>query len=148
MSVEVSFSLSSIFFGGMSKKIDQAMEASIFIVERAYVDESPGDTGDLKQGIQVRRNSAMNYLVESTAEDRGFSYPTALYFGTGKLAGLPDFGFTTGHVRAGTVAFGIGGIRPNKASDRAKAKSERPYREKVDLLLNIAIERDRTISTR
>jgi hypothetical protein len=46
-----------------------------------------------------------------------------LFTGTGKFRGAPDFGFNTGRVRAGTVLIGIGGVRPNKAADRARMKA-------------------------
>ncbi len=107
--------------------MDFAMEAGNFIVEKAYVDESPGNIGDLKGGIKVKKIRALDYVVESTQKRNGHSYPMDLFTGTYKLKGKPDFGFTTGRVRNGDVAFGIGGIRPNKASVRTVKKIEPRY---------------------
>jgi hypothetical protein len=113
--------------GYTSRALDFVMQAGMFKVEKAYVDEAPGDEGKFKQGIEVHKNKPLDYVVRSTAKNEGKNYPLILFHGTGKMKGKPDFGFTTGHVRAGTVAYGIGGIRPNKAATRAKKKVEKDY---------------------
>lgn len=120
--------------GYAGKQFDMAFQASTFVVEEEYVDEAPGDSGDFKKGIEVRKLSPLQYVVESTARSKkgNANYPLYLYGGTGKLKGLPDFGYTSGHVRAGTVARGIGGIRPNKAAQRAKRDSEPLFIQKVN----------------
>lgn len=105
------------------KRIDYALQAAMFIIEDEYVKQAPGDTGAFKQGIQVKKDAELEYRVVSTARNKGYNYPLALFTGTGRMKGLPDFGFTTGRVRANQVAWGIGGIRPNKVATRAKKNS-------------------------
>lgn len=107
---------------------DDVMEAGIFIIERGYVNESPGDTGNLKQEIKPKKLRALEYVVESRAKTKGGKpYPLFLFTGTGKMKGMPDFGFTTGRVRTNDVAYGIGGIRPNKAAIRTINKVKDDY---------------------
>ncbi len=110
--------------GESTKRIDSAVGGAMFIIEQEYVKQAPGNTGAFKQGIQIKKTTILDYVVQSTAKQRGFNYPLALFTGTKKLVGSRDYGFTTGHVRANTVAFGIGGIRPNKVALRAKNQSE------------------------
>lgn len=150
MDVNIRYNLPAILMlrGAVPKTVDKAIEAALFIVEDAYVEEAPGDKGDFKQGIRPRKDAVMDYIVESTAESNGANYPFFLYMGTGRLKGQPDYGYTTGHVRAGTVAYGIGGIRPNKAADRAKKKSQKPFMNKLNQLIKMAIENDRATGTR
>lgn len=120
--------------------VDHAIAAAMTIIESAYVQEAPVNFGDFRKGIEVHKIAFLNHEVRSTAREQGRNYPLSLFTGTGKLYGAPDFGFTTGHVRAGTVEWGIGGIRPNKAATRAKNKSEVQYMMKVKQLVNKAIE--------
>ena len=129
MDLTIQFNLSKLIVHSEKTRnyLDDIMEAGMFIVEDKYVEESPGDTGNLKQEIKTKKNSDLDYKVVSEATNNGHSYPLDLFTGTGKLKNAPDYGFTTGRVRANDVAYGIGGIRPNKASIRAKKKAERPY---------------------
>lgn len=120
----------------MGKRVDQAMQAAMFIPEEAYVDEVPVNEKDFVQGIEVRKNAPMDYAVVSTAlTDSGRNYPLDLFTGTGRQKGKPDAGYTPGRVRANDVAHGIGGIRPNKAAYRAKLESEDAYFRKVRELI-------------
>lgn len=121
--------LKSYFDIGITPTLDKIMEAGMFIVEQEYVDQSPADTGNLRQEIRVKRNRLMDYVVESRATNRSEPYPLFLYFGTGAMRGRPDYGFTYGRVRDNDVAYGIGGIRPNKAADRTRAKATPIYLE-------------------
>jgi len=120
--------------GEISKRADRVLEAGMTILEAAYVSEVPVNIGFFKSGLQIKKRSVLNYIVESTARSSsrfsvGFNYPLALFYGTGTLKNKPDYGYTSGRVRAGNVAFGIGGIRPNKASVRAVKKSKKTFME-------------------
>lgn len=141
--VEIKIDLQQLFTvpGATEEMIGKVIQAGMFIIENEYVDQAPGNIGDFKQGIQVKKRSTLEYVVESTAERDNVDYPLILFEGTGKLKGLPDYGFTTGHVRAGTVAWGIGGIRPNKVADRAKSRSERDFQSYVRRMLSSAIKK-------
>lgn len=114
--------------GYFNKRLAAIMEASQFIVEREYIKQVPVDQGDLKQKIRVEDlTNTIGYRVTSNAKSvQGKPYPVFLHQGTGRLRGAPDFGFTTGRVRNNEVAFGIGGIRPNKFAKRARDKAEKP----------------------
>lgn len=122
--------------------VDAGIEAAMFIVEEEYVDESPGDEGKYRQGIQVKKNAALNWLVTSTARsEKNRNYPLDLYTGTGKLKGKSDFGYTTGRVRANDVAHGIGGIRPNKVAKRAKRDAQPIFMEKLNQYVTAQIHK-------
>ena len=101
--------------------VDAGIQASMFIVEGEYVEQTPVDSGLFAQLLEVVKIENMHHEVQSKAKANGYDYPYALYHGTGKLKDAPDYGFTSGRVRSGRVAYGIGGIRPNKVSDRAVA---------------------------
>jgi hypothetical protein len=118
--------------------LDRALQAAAFIPEAEYVREAPANHGKFRQGIRVKKVRSKEYLVESTARNSGKNYPFFLYTGTGRMKGKPDFGFHLGRVRAGDVARGIGGIRPNKAAHRAKEKSK----DKVNKFILNAIKRE------
>lgn len=141
LSINVELNLGSVLTkeGEVGKRADYAIQAAMFILEDEYVKQAPADRGaaGFKGGIQVKRNGYLDYVVESTARDKGRNYPLYLFQGTGRMKGKPDFGYTTGHVRAGTVAYGIGGIRPNKAAKRAKDNKQKAFIEfitkKIDL---------------
>lgn len=115
------------------------LQATQEVVVEKYVDQSPSDSGDMSKGIKVKKRDDLEYIVESTARDEDDeNYPLLLYMGTGRLKGMPDFGYTTGRVRANDVAWGIGGIRPNKAAKRAKDKAE----PKVIRFINYQIKKE------
>lgn len=139
--------------------VDQAIGASHYIVEENYVDESPGDRGDLKGEIRNKKIRELEYITESRATTQdGKPYPLFLFTGTGNNRGKADAGYTSGRVRAtnnygfGTSADGrktagmifgmlrkkgkLQGIKPNKAADRAKVKSERPVVTKIEDLIS------------
>ena len=120
-------------------KIDKALQASSFIVERAYVKQTPVNDGDFRKNIKVEKGNLEYVVTSRTLNEKGENYPVSLYKGTGRLAGTPDQGFTTGHVRAGTVAWGAGGIRPNKVADRAKEDSEEAVIKFVNKNINRAV---------
>ena len=63
------------------------------------------------------------------------------------MRGRSDRGYTPGYVRSGAVAFGIGGIRPNKAAKRAKKDSEAKFINKVNSLFkkSLKIEKSRPL---
>lgn len=126
--VRVKMNLAKVLTDGkyFAKMLPKAIEAGAFIVEKAYVKEAPGDTGKYKQSIGVSQSiqNKLQFEVMPNAKNRGFDYPTALYTGTGKQRGKPDAGYTPGRVRAGDVAKGIGGIRPNKVAKRVAANSK------------------------
>ena len=101
------------------KYISQALEATQLIVLNEYKKQTPmGFTGELKGQIKVIKNGALEYKVTTTATNRGKPYPIYIHEGTGDLKGQGDYGYTSGYTRAGTVARGIGGIRPNKFATR------------------------------
>lgn len=124
-----------------ARVFDAAIQAAGFIVEDKYVQQSPVNKGGYRQGIQLKRMRALEYVVENTAQNRGRSYPLFLYAGTGRMRGKPDFGFTTGRVRAGDVALGIGGIRPNKVALRAKKESAQPFVNKLQQLIYMHMQK-------
>ena len=131
VSTEINISPIIMVDGVLGKNVDKALEGGMPKIEKAYVDQAPGNIGDFKGGIRYRKLGILNYIVESTAKNKGRPYPLFLFQGTGKLKNMPDFGFTTGHVRAGDVAYGIGGIRPNKAAARARSKVMSEFMEFV-----------------
>lgn len=126
---------------GLRDVVDDAIKASMELIVSEYVDEAPGNIGNFKQGIRVKKRGVLDYLVESTATERGENYPLFLYTGTGRLRGAADYGYTSGRVRSGDVAYGIGGIRPNKAAKRAKENVEARFMAKVKLLTSRAINK-------
>jgi len=126
--------------GDIRSVVDNAIKASLSIIETEYVKEAPANDGKFKQGIQVKRKGPLSYIVESTATERGVSYPYFLYVGTGSLKGAADFGYTPGRVRAGDVARGVGGIRPNKAAKRAREKSEYRFMSKLNTLITRSVK--------
>lgn len=140
--VDIRFNKTLSNDGFFNSRLDKAMEASMHIVESAYVEQTPVNTGDFRQGIKIKREGDLQYIVKSTARSKqNKNYPLFLYKGTGKLKGAPDYGFTTGRVRANDVRRGIGGIRPNKAAMRAKKDAEKPYIRKVDQLVGDIIKK-------
>lgn len=141
MSIKTNIKLSDALNidGAFKNKLHNIIkQAVVGIVEAEYVKEAPVKDGDFRKGIQITKKSTLKYIVESTARSgkKNFNYPLALYTGTGKLDGKRDFGYTTGHVRANSVARGIGGIRPNKVADRAKKKSEPKAIDRFIKLIN------------
>ena len=124
--ITVTTTLSDIFKKGVGKDIDQALQATSFLVEAEYKKESPVDRGDFRRGVATINKKNGEYTVTTDAlSDGGDPYPVYLYHGTGSMRGAPDAGYTSGRVRAGTVLSGIGGIRPNKVAKRA-AEGARP----------------------
>lgn len=122
---DIVFELSDVIrkSGELSKRVDLVIQAGLEKVVKAYVDEAPANIGDLIGEVKSKRKGILDYIVETTATTAGgVNYPAFLASGTGKMKGKPDFGYTTGRVRAGDVAYGIGGIRPNKFAARAKKK--------------------------
>lgn len=116
-------------------RMDYAIEASAeSTVVREYVRQTPVNIGNFRQGIELQRKGPLKYVVASTAKSNGRNYPYFLYTGTGKLRGAADYGYTAGRVRGGSVARGIGGIRPNKAAKRAKEASEGAFLRKLTKL--------------
>lgn len=103
------------------KYINDALQASYFIVLREYKKQVPVDRGELRQNVTVKaslKDRGASYIVTTTATNRGKPYPIYIHEGTGDLKGQGDYGYTSGYTRAGTVAKGIGGIRPNKFATR------------------------------
>lgn len=128
LDIKVRFNLAKVLIDPtyFTKEFTAVFQASSFIAERHYVKETPVDKGDYKGTIRTQKKG-LQYIVTSKARSKdGREYPRDLYMGTGRLKGAPDFGFTTGRVRAGQVALGIGGIRPNKVAKRAKERAEDP----------------------
>lgn len=111
--------------GNITPELNQAIQATQFITIADYKDEMPVDEGGARQAVEITNAQGDTYTVASTAEsDGGAPYPVYLHEGTGALKGAPDFGYTTGRVRAGEVTFGAGGIRPNKFAERAEKTAE------------------------
>jgi len=103
------------------KYINDALQASYFIVLREYKKQVPVDRGELRQNVTVKaslKDRGASYIVTTTATNSGSPYPIYIHEGTGRLAGARDYGYTTGYTRAGTVAKNSGGIRPNKFATR------------------------------
>jgi len=112
------------------KYISQALEATQLIVLNEYKKQTPmGFTGELKGQIKVIKNGALEYKVTTTATNRGKPYPIYIHEGTGDLKGQGDYGYTSGYTRAGTVAKGIGGIRPNKFATRTVAAKKEQVKQ-------------------
>lgn len=86
---------------------------------KEYKDQMPTLTGFGKHSVKEYRNGDLDYTVTSKRTEKGRPYLIYLHEGTGKLRGARDFGYHTGRVKAGDVARGIGGIRPNKFAKRA-----------------------------
>jgi hypothetical protein len=126
MKTEIKLNLPKVLKKGFNTKpkLISIIQASYYITEADYVKEVPVDSGDFRLGLKVV-NQKEGYKVASTAKSvKNYNYPLALYMGTGRLKKTADQGYTSGRVRSNTVAFGIGGIRPNKAAKRAKEKAE------------------------
>lgn len=122
---------------GFIKKLDNLVGDVGLIVLREYKKQSPVDTGELRgRSLKVTRNKILDYSVgvPRGANRTKLQY---LYEGTGRHKGKPDFGYTTGRVRASNY-YGMGSrakalkffaslrkrgarlsIRPNKIADRA-----------------------------
>ena len=112
------------------KYISQALEATQLIVLNEYKKQTPmGFTGELKGQIKVIKNGALEYKVTTTATNKGKPYPIYIHEGTGDLKGQGDYGYTSGYTRAGTVAKGIGGIRPNKFATRTVAAKKEQVKQ-------------------
>lgn len=105
--------------GSGRRYISQAIEATRFIVLNEYKKQVPvGFTMQLRDQTKVIKIDDLSYKVTTTARNNGAPYPVYIHEGTGKLKGAGDYGYTSGYTRAGTVAKGIGGIRPNKFAAR------------------------------
>ena len=103
------------------KYINDALQASYFIVLREYKKQVPVDIGQLRQNVTVQaslKDRGASYIVTTTATHNGAPYPIYIHEGTGALKGAGDYGYTSGYTRAGTVARNNGGIRPNKFATR------------------------------
>lgn len=100
-------------------------EAARLKVVPFYVKEAPVDKGELRKRVRVIASNfrEMSATVSTDAKSNGKPYPLFVHEGTGALKGTSDQGYTTGRVRAGDVARGIGGIRPNKFATRAAEKA-------------------------
>lgn len=106
--------------------VDLIQQAAMYsIVENAYLREAPqGLTGDLRGEIKTKKTTE-GFETKSTAVSKqGKPYPEYLHEGTGALKGSNDYGFTYGRINADDVAYGIGGIRPNKFAMRGAKKAE------------------------
>ena len=119
----------SLIFNKIAKNediIDLIQQAGAYsIVEENYVRESPVLTASLRQEVKTT-TTLLGFQTWTTSKKNGKPYPILLHEGTGRLRGARDYGFTYGRVNAGEVAWGIGGIRPNKFALRGKKKSEKP----------------------
>lgn len=122
-------SVSSFIFDikNRSDIVDMITQAgAMSLVEREYIRESPeGPSGDLRGKVKTEKTSE-GFQTQTHATRKGKPYPLFLFRGTGKLKGARDYGFTPGRVQNDDVAFGIGGIRPNKFALRARDKAEKP----------------------
>lgn len=123
MKLIITKKLSKFLEGANGKKyITDALEATQLIVLNEYKKQTPmGFTGELKGQIKVIKMGALEYKVTTTATNKGKPYPIYIHEGTGRLKGARDYGYTSGYTRSGTVARGIGGIRPNKFATRTVA---------------------------
>lgn len=108
---------------GQLKQLVMEAAGEILVAEAA--EQAPRDVGDLVGEIKAERVGDLSVEVASTAESSGGElYGDILQIGTGRLRGAADYGYTTGRVRANDVAYGIGGIRPNKFMARTKESQE------------------------
>ena len=123
--------LSKFLEGANGKRyIKDALEATQLIVLNEYKKQTPmGFTGELKGQIKVIKMGALEYKVTTTATNKGKPYPIYIHEGTGDLKGQGDYGYTSGYTRAGTVAKGIGGIRPNKFATRTVAAKKEQVKQ-------------------
>lgn len=99
------------------------LQATSLIGEKYYKKESSVNKGGLRREVYSRKTEYGYFVTTSARSDTGKPYPVFLYEGTGAMRGRPDFGYTPGRIRAGDVQRGIGGIRPNKISDRAGVRT-------------------------
>lgn len=97
------------------KELDSIVEAGAFIIEAEYKKQSPVDKGFLRNSVTTT-GKGLERIVKAKQ-----SYAKYLHQGTYRMKGQPDSGYTTGRVRSHQVAWGIGGVRPNKFADRARA---------------------------
>jgi hypothetical protein len=107
---------------------------------KTYKSEMPVLSGFGKQSVKDYVRSDLEFYVTSKRKtSKGKPYLIYLHEGTRRLAGAKDYGFTTGRVRADDVAWGIGGIRPNKFADRAAVNlrklSVKQAKQDIKLLL-------------
>lgn len=101
------------------------MEAAGEILVAEAVEQAPRDVGDLVGEIKAVRVGDLSVEVASRATSAsGELYGDILQSGSGSLRGARDYGYTSGRVRGGDVARGIGGIRPNKFMARTKEAKE------------------------
>lgn len=115
LSVDYREKISKLISEGIDKKgLDDMVQAGGAIVQNEYKKQSPTNSSRLKNNVYNRKDGVGKRLVSTSAG----RYATYLHEGTGRLKGARDYGYTTGRVRANEVAWGIGGIRPNKFADR------------------------------
>jgi len=106
-------------------KIDDVFQKLDGHVIAEYKKEVPVNNNFLRGAVRKQEKGVLEFKVGTDVLTKsGKSYPKFIHGGTGKLKGARDFGYTTGRVRAGDVARGIGGIRPNKFADRATKTAE------------------------
>ena len=131
MRIVMTKKLSKFLEGANGKRyIKDALEATQLIVLNEYKKQTPmGFTGELKGQIKVIKMGTLEYKVTTTATNKGKPYPIYIHEGTGDLKGQGDYGYTSGYTRAGTVAKGIGGIRPNKFATRTVAAKKEQVKQ-------------------
>lgn len=111
----------------LGKGIPSILVGAGNLVLREYIKQQPVNTGNMRSASRLLTNKMNSkdpeVIITTTATSRGRPYPEYIHSGTGKLKGASDYGYTTGRVRAGDIATGIGGIRPNKFANRAMRDS-------------------------
>lgn len=120
--------------GKFFKELVDIMQAGSGLFVAAMKREMPVDRGTGRNSVETTTRNSGNragFSVAPTAKSQGRPYLLYLHGGTYNMKGKPDYGYTPGRVRSGTVAKGIGGVRPNKFADRAEEKTMPRFRQFV-----------------
>lgn len=137
LQIRVEKNLSKAIINGIpTDKIEKMLQASAFVIEREYKAQVPVNTGRLLQNVKSKKKAKFTWVVSTRAIQNGKDYAVDLHEGTGKLKGMPDMIKVprANLTRRGLVAWGIGGIRPNKYAQRAKTLKQK---ESVKIFNNL-----------
>lgn len=144
LTIETTVKMSRVLtdVGSLHKILTNSIQEVASKAVQIYKNEMPTMRGFGKHSVKEYKLSDLDMKVTSLRTEQGRPYLEYLHEGTGKLRGARDFGFHTGRVKAGDVARGIGGIRPNKFADRAFKRlqedkvAEFILRNNIDKLVN------------
>src|SRR6266496_5974777 len=96
------------------KDLDDIVLGGAYMIEAEYKKQTPVDKGFLRNSVDTR-GKGLERVVRANVK-----YAKYLHQGTYRWKNKPDQGYTTGRVRAKQVAWGGGGVRPNRFADRAR----------------------------